>query len=33
MRTLILTEKPSVEEDFARALGCKRRESYFEESI
>jgi DNA topoisomerase IA len=30
MRTLILTEKPSVAEDFARALGCKRREGYFE---
>jgi len=30
MRTLILTEKPSVAEDFAKALGCKRREGYFE---
>jgi DNA topoisomerase-3 len=30
MKTLILTEKPSVAEDFAKALGCKRREGYFE---
>ncbi len=30
MRTLILTEKPSVAEDFARALQCRRREGYFE---
>jgi DNA topoisomerase-3 len=30
MRTLILTEKPSVAEDFAKALGCRRREGYFE---
>jgi len=30
MRTLILTEKPSVAEDFARALGCRRRDGYYE---
>jgi DNA topoisomerase-3 len=30
MKTLILTEKPSVAEDFARALQCKRREGYYE---
>ena len=30
MKTLILTEKPSVAEDFARAIQCKRREGYFE---
>jgi len=30
MKTLILTEKPSVAEDFAKALGCKRREGYYE---
>jgi DNA topoisomerase-3 len=28
--TLILTEKPSVAEDFAKALQCKRKEGYFE---
>jgi DNA topoisomerase-3 len=30
MKTLILTEKPSVAEDFAKALGCKRKDGYFE---
>ena len=30
MKTLILTEKPSVAEDFAKALQCKRRDGYFE---
>jgi DNA topoisomerase-3 len=30
MKTLILTEKPSVAEDFAKALGCRRREGYYE---
>jgi DNA topoisomerase-3 len=30
MKTLILTEKPSVAEDFARALQCRRREGYYE---
>jgi DNA topoisomerase-3 len=30
MKTLILTEKPSVAEDFAKALQCKRKEGYFE---
>ncbi|MCI4454849.1 MAG: hypothetical protein JHC25_07930 [Thermodesulfobacterium sp.] len=30
IKTLILTEKPSVAEDFARALGCKRKDGYFE---
>jgi DNA topoisomerase-3 len=30
VKTLILTEKPSVAEDFARALGCRRREGYYE---
>uniref|UniRef100_A0A7C5T1U0 DNA topoisomerase n=1 Tax=Thermocrinis ruber TaxID=75906 RepID=A0A7C5T1U0_9AQUI len=30
MKTLILTEKPSVAEDFAKALQCRRKEGYFE---
>jgi len=30
MKTLILTEKPSVAEDFAKALGCRKREGYYE---
>jgi DNA topoisomerase-3 len=30
MKILILTEKPSVAEDFAKALQCRRREGYFE---
>jgi DNA topoisomerase-3 len=30
MKMFILTEKPSVAEDFAKALGCKRKEGYFE---
>jgi DNA topoisomerase-3 len=30
VKTIILTEKPSVAEDFAKALQCKRREGYFE---
>jgi len=30
VKTLILTEKPSVAEDFAKALQCKRRDGYFE---
>ncbi len=30
MKTLILTEKPSLAEDFAEALQCIRREGYFE---
>jgi DNA topoisomerase-3 len=30
LKTLILTEKPSVAEDFAKALGCRRREGYYE---
>jgi len=30
VKTLILTEKPSVAEDFARALGCRRKDGYYE---
>ncbi|MFZ8785350.1 DNA topoisomerase [Thermocrinis sp.] len=30
MKTLILTEKPSVAEDFAKALGGRKREGYYE---
>jgi len=30
VNTLILTEKPSVAEDFAKALQCRRKEGYFE---
>ncbi len=30
MKTLLLTEKPPVAEDFAKVLGCRKREGYYE---